>query len=359
MISLGTLMSLSSLILDNFRTYSHSEFALGQGINLIYGPNGSGKTNLLEAAFFLATGKSFRASTSRHLVAWGESFTTVRGQLKNSTTTSYEAKLILPTTASGFRRLFLIDNSKKTRASYLGQIKPVIFQPDDIRLVSGSPSRRRDFFDLLFTSFDWRYAQALSAYRRTLNHRRLVLLRLSQNQARPDELYFWDQSLVKNSQIITSSRSKFVAFANDFFTAHSHSEFRSLYLAYHPQPLTEEVLLSRRKLDIARAQTTMGPHREDFYLTSTDFDTPNPNLAFWASRGQQRLGVLALKLAQLEYLKQLPGHSPLLLLDDIFSELDSDHQQLLISLCLNYQTIITSTFVLPHLETSANLIQLT
>ncbi|MFA6602735.1 MAG: DNA replication and repair protein RecF [Candidatus Shapirobacteria bacterium] len=352
-------MSLSSLILDNFRTYSHREFSFQDGVNLIYGPNASGKTNLLEAMFFLATGKSFRASTSRHLVSWGESFTTVRGQLKNSQQTSFETKLILPTTSTGFRRVFLIDESVKKRSQYLGQIKPVVFQPDDIRLISGSPSRRRDFFDLLFTSFDWRYTQALSQYHRTLNHRRLVLLRLSQRLARPDELYFWDQSLIKNGQIITDSRQKFVIFANQFFATHSEPQFQRLKIIYPPQPITSESLNSRLNYDIAHAQTSHGAHREDFCLTSSEFKTDNPNLAYWASRGQQRLGVLALKLAQLEFLKLLPGHSPLLMLDDIFSELDSEHQELLINLCLSYQTIITSTFVLPHLETQANLLQLT
>lgn len=342
-------MSLSRLTLENFRSYKKDTFEFSPQNNIIIGPNGSGKTNILEAIYFLASGKSFRSSSLSQLIAWNQDYIIVSGNIDQ---TQLEVQLSYPVQGRNLSRKFLIDSIPKTRKSYLGNLKVVLFEPEDIRLTTGSPSRRRDFLDLIFLTFEWRYAAALSQYHRALKHRNELLDTIREGKASSSELFYWNQSLIKNCQIIHDFRHQFIDSANIFFASHPHPEIQTFFLSYKPNHLSQAILDSSFRQDLAFGHTTAGSHRDDFSLQSKLFSSVlDKNVAFWGSRGQQRLAVLAIRLAQINYLEEIYKSRPLLLLDDIFSELDANHRQLVIKICSEYQTIITSSD-----ESSANLL---
>ncbi len=340
-------MYLSKLLLQNFRSYQNQLFEFDPKLNLILGPNGSGKTNILEAVFFLSSGKSFRSSSQSKLINWSSYFSSVRAKLidNQKDTTEIEVRISKDPklSISSISRKFLIEKVIKTRKKYLGIIKNVVFQPEDIRLITGSPTRRRDFLDDIFFQTEWRYSSALSQYNRGLKHRNELLDQIKQNLASPNDLFYWDQVLIKNSKIIHDFRIAFVKSVNTFFSNHNDSQINTISINYRPSILNEDKLKNNYQIDLNRGYTQIGPHRDDFSLDNSIFGASDKNLAFWGSRGQQRLAVLALRLAQINFLEETYHDKPILLLDDIFSELDLEHQQLVVKVCQKYQTIFTSS----------------
>lgn len=351
-------MHLKHLSLQNFR--SHQNFSLDSdpNINIIVGPNGSGKTNLLEAIFLLTSGKSFRSSSLSKLINWNSNLTTVVGTMGDNHL--LEVQLIKEVNhITTVKRRFLIDQVGKTRKAYIGSFRAVIFHPEDIRLVNGSPGRRRDFLDEIFTQSEWRYTSALSQYHRALKHRNELLDQIRLGTNNKNELFYWDQSLVKNDNLVHEYRLNFIRFVNSFLANHSNPEVKTLSLNYHPSIVSQEKLESTYSTDLARGYTQHGLHRDDFSFDNSVFPSDDKNLADWGSRGQQRLAVLAIRLAQIAYLENIYSTKPVLLLDDIFSELDPNHQHLVVEICQKFQSIFTSSdpAMVSNLP-SANLIQL-
>lgn len=332
-------MYLSKLLLENFRSYDKKLFEFSPHTTLLIGPNGSGKTNILEAVYFLSSGKSFRSSSSGQLLKWDTAYTSVRGKVGDS---EIEVQLIREPQKQSLSRKMYIDKVQKTRKVYLGILKVVVFEPEDIRLISGSPTRRREFLDSIFLTSEWRYASSLSQYSRALKHRNELLDLIREGQSSKTELFYWDQSLVKNAEIINDYRQKFIRSANQFFSNHENQEIQKLNLIFHPSPISLDRLDQNYQQELITGYTLSGPHRDDFSVNNNIFSTNDKNLAFWGSRGQQRLAVLAIRLAQIHFLEELYNQKPILLLDDIFSELDPEHQELVVNICQKYQTIITS-----------------
>ena len=332
-------MYLTSLTLENFRSHQKSSFTFDPKINLIIGPNGSGKSNLLESIFFLAHLKSFRSSTIRELISWQQAYSIIRAtNVFHQNPIQLEIKI----TSLPLQKKLFIGSVNKTRKTYIGHLQIVAFQPEDIRLVAGSPTRRRDFLDSVFLQSEWRYHQALIQYHKALRHRNELLNLINSGQASSADLFYWDQSLVKNSEIIFHYRQSFIQYVNSFFKNHSFDKIRSMSLTYRPSTLTSLRLSSSLNLDLSTGFTHFGPHRDDFSFDNSLFGQTDNNVATWGSRGQQRLAVLALRLAQIDYFYRTFQQKPILLLDDIFSELDAEHQKLVISLTTEFQTIFTS-----------------
>lgn len=336
-------MYLTSLTLQNFRSYTDKTFQFSPHANLILGPNGCGKTNLLEAIFLLSSGKSFRSVSLPKLIAWNKNFASIIAQINNADDNpEIEIQLIKNPDSPAISRKHLIDKVPKTRKNFNGTCQTVVFSPQDIRLTTGSPTRRRDFLNSVFIPIEWRYAQALSQYHKALTHRNELLDQIRQAKNSKNELFYWDQSLVKNDLVIHQYRSTFVKFANDFFSQHFHPEIQKLFLNYRPSILNQAKLDQNYSRDLAKGYTQFGIHRDDFSFDLLAFPGPDKNLANWGSRGQQRLAVLALRLAQINFIKFNQKQNPILLLDDIFSELDPEHRKLIVTICSNYQTIFTS-----------------
>jgi len=335
-------MYIKEIVLQNFRSYGEKKVEFGAGTNLVVGENGAGKSNLIEAIYFLSSGKSFRASSLGQMIEWGKGFTSVRGKVGEL---DLEAQLIKNAESTGNSRRFLINKVDKTRAKYLGNFRCVLFDPEDIRLVSGSPTRRRDFLDAIFTASEWTYASAISQYNRALKHRNELLDLIFEGKASVTELFYWNQSLIKNADIVIKFRKDFINLANDFFTKHSDTEIRKLSIKYYPSIISVERMQNEEKIDIRTGYTRYGPHRDDFEIWSQNFENSDQNMSNWGSRGQQRLAVLAIRLAQINYLMGRYGETPVLLLDDIFSELDENHRKLVVEICQRHQTIFTSAEV--------------
>lgn len=347
-------MYLSSLTLENFRSHQKSQFQFDPKTNLIIGPNGSGKSNILESIYFLSCGKSLHQSSTKELISWQKNYSLIQSQIiTKDQSLCLEVQISISPETVFPKKTFLLDNVKKTQKQYFGNLKVIVFQPEDIRLVAGSPTRRRNFLDSVFIQTEWRYREALIQYHKALKHRNELLDLVNKNISSPSELFYWNQSLIKNGEIIFTYRKQFIENINTFFKNHPHSEIQTLLLNYHPSPITKEKLDKLYALDLNKGFTHCGPHRDDFTFDNLLFHQPDNNLAVWGSRGQQRLAVLALRLGQIDYIYHLHNQKPILLLDDIFSELDSDHQQLVISVCHDFQTIFTSaetaiTSLLPH-----------
>ena len=339
-------MHLKKILLQNFRSYDQKLLEFSSKSNLIIGPNGSGKSNILESIYLLSTAKSFRSSSISQMIAWNQNLSSVRGKvIKKKQESEVEVQLIKnqESPTNSVKRRFLIDKVPKPRKIFLTCLNTVVFNPEDIRLVNGSPTRRRDFLDNIFTQIDWKYNSSLSQYHKALKHRNELLDLIRTNRASANELFYWDQSLVKNAAILYDLRLSFFNSANSFFLQNDYPEVKGLSLKYQPSILTLEKLNQNLNFDIQRGHTQFGPHRDDFIFEFSLFSNQDKNLAFWGSRGQQRLAVLAIKLAEIHFLLEFSGSRPVLLLDDIFSELDSDHQKLVTDICRNYQTIITSS----------------
>lgn len=334
-------MILKTLLLQNFRSYLERSFEFSPQTNLILGPNGSGKTNIIEAIYLLSTGKSFRSSSLSNLINWNQAFATIQAVTDLS---NLEVRLLQSVNGSThIQRQFFIDQVEKSRKAYLGSLITVVFHPEDIRLVAGSPSRRRELLDNIFSAFEWRYASALSQYHRALKHRNQLLDLIRIGKSSKNELYYWDQSMIKNDEVVHSYRQKFITHLNHFFVSHPSPQIAALSLNYHPSYLTSQKLAQNYPHELESGYTQSGLHRDDYSFDNSIFPSIDKNLAFWGSRGQQRLAVLALRLGQIDYFEQTYHQKPILLLDDIFSELDSEYRHLVTKIYRSYQTIVTSS----------------
>jgi len=335
-------MWLENLQLTHFRNYRQAEFTFAQKTTLILGPNASGKTNLLEAIFFLATAKSFKAESAQQMIHWQEKFAVVTGRIKEP---EEEKLLLIQLQKEDGRRTkksFFEGGVARSRKEFLPAFFAIVFRPEDIRLVSGPPSRRRNWLDEVLANLDWRYQRSLTLYRKALKQRNFLLDQIRQQKSALSELFYWDNALVKNGAFLIEERRKLVAFVNHFLQHFTHRFLAQLQLRYQPSPLTLERLRRFSQKDVENGWTSIGPHKDQLVVEGKQFETEDKNIAFWGSRAQQRLAILGLKLAQLEFVFQQTKRRPVLLLDDIFSELDEEQQSLLKDSFHSHQVIVTT-----------------
>jgi len=321
-------MEIKSLILENFRRFKKKELEFSLKTNLLLGRNKSGKTTILEAIFLLSTASSFRAEKIAEVIAWERSWAKIQGFLSDKT------KLEIIFTPGEFqgkkvpKKKLIVNDVEKKRRDFVGQLLSVLFRPEDIRIITGSPARRREFFDTILSQTTWEYSRSLSVYQKALRNRNKILERIREGTARKSDLYFWNQSLEKNGEVIFQARSDFVEFVNQFWP-------EGLRLFYQQNPFNSQKNLQK---EIARGMTLSGPHRDDF-----SFEKNGRDLSAFGSRSEQRLVVLNLKLAELEYIKRKRKESPVFLLDDVFSELDRKTRAKVMAIIPQQQSLITVT----------------
>ncbi len=335
-------MWLKSLQLTNFRNYKAGKFSFGSTTNLILGENAIGKTNLLEAIYLLNSGISFKAEVASQMINWEADFGVIEGRVREEK----EENTLLIQLQKGkgrtTRKGFLINGVDKPRKNFLPFFFAVSFRPEDIRLVSGPPDRRRRLLDEILSSLDWRYQQSLRQYTKALKQRNGLLDEIREKKSQLSELFYWDSALVKNGQFLVEERRKMVGFVNHYLASFPHRFLQKMSLNYQPNPVTPENLKRSLRKDVYTGWTNVGPHKDILVVESSHFKTADKNIAYWGSRAQQRLSVLGLKLAQLEYVYEQTQRRPILLLDDIFSELDLAQQKLLKTTFKNHQVIVTS-----------------
>ena len=308
---------------------------------MIAGANASGKTNILEALSLLSTAKSFRARIDEEMIHYESDIGRVKGALEAASET-LEAILTRGVLTEGkvakkvARKRLLLDGVGKRMVDFAGNFPTVLFRPQDLELVTDAPSRRRRFLDQLLSQVDYEYRRALVSYEKGIRRRNKLLLAIREEGAPRSQLYFWDELLIKNGNYIGKMRDEFIRFAN----RREALDQRIFSLSYDKSAISHERLSEYATQEVAAATTLVGPHRDDmiFYLEKEGSER---DLGAFGSRGEQRMGVLWLKLAELAYISKDNTH-PTLLLDDIFSELDEQHRRIVKEVAGNQQTIITT-----------------
>lgn len=329
-------MRIEHLDLTSFRTYESLAVDFPPGPQVVVGPNATGKTNLLESMAMLGRGRSHRAAQDGDVITWGRDFARVEADLGASDKAApTSAALIISRTAAGNGRKRALVNGVPRRPTTLRGVLPVVlFAPEDMLLVVGAPAQRRHAIDVLVEQTVSTAGATMATYARAVAQRNNLLRTIRDGGASPSELRFWDSTLVEEGSRIVDWRREMLLKLKPSL-AGGHREIApdepALELQYqtNAEPAAGESTrqaISRRLAETAQKElwngvTLVGPHRDDVVFRAGDRD-----LASYASRGQQRTAILAFKLAQLDLVNEVLGVSPLLLLDDVFSELDPERR---------------------------------
>ncbi len=333
-------MYLKQITLQNFRSYTKKTFPFDLHFTVIVGPNASGKTNLVEAISFLSSGKSFRTSKEKQVIGLGKSVTHIGGTVSDEEDDE-KLEITLALSPQDFlQKRYLVNGVSKHRSGFSGRLPTVFFTPLDLIIVSGQPGDKRRFLDEVLEQTDAEYASALQIYGKALRQRN-ALLEFVQKSGRRDEERFsyWDNLLIANGTIVTQKREAFIAYLNQ-----QTKKIFPFMLVYDKSLMSIERLLQYKDAEVGAGMTLVGPQRDDIIIQSWHpVSKELEDVRYFCSRGQQRLVTLELKNAQITYLQEQLQVQPLLVLDDIFSELDNEHIELVLNLAHDFQTIITTT----------------
>lgn len=374
-------MYLRHLSLANFRNYVRLELDLPPGIILIQGENAQGKTNLLEAICYLSTARSPYAQTDRELINWLAEeepliFARLVGEMQKDKVLQRLELTLLKEPSPGahnhsLKKQVRINGVPKRALDLIGQLNVVTFLPQDIDLVAGSPSGRRHYLDTTICQFDAAYCRALRQYNRVLTQRNHLLRQLQERRTSPDQLRFWDEKLAEGGAHLTARRWEVIAELEELARA-IHLELtgqdehlslryvpsirmpdttykiplglgseRILGIGYSESSIRGSFLGQLREItrqEIQRGMSLIGPHRDDLHFLAGGVD-----MRVYGSRGQQRTVVLALKLAEAKLLARETGEQPIMLLDEVMSELDEARRRYLMKAIKNSQQAILTT----------------
>lgn len=338
-------MHIKEIELYNFRNYEAIKQTFSKKINVIAGDNAQGKTNLLESIFILGLGKSFRNSKDSEMILFGKEEARVKAIYEKD---GYERKIELHITEYG-KKIWVDGQNIKNYSALLENIYIVVFSPDDLRLIKDEPEKRRRFLDRENCQLFPLYYKSLRDYKKSLRQRNALI----KSEKREDAyLDVWDQSLAKNGEKIIEYRTKFIEKLN-VLAKEIHSKItdgkEELNLYYEPSATGNyadllEIFKKNRREDIKRGITTAGPHRDDIYVEIEKKDARR-----FASQGQQRTAALSMKLAEVEFIKQEKGENPILLLDDVLSELDEKRQRDLLNGMSGVQIFLTTAEIFPKI----------
>lgn len=329
-------MSLSKIRLNNFRNFSDELIEFSPSVTIILGANASGKTNILEAVNLLSTGKSFKAGRTEEMISYDTEIARVKAKVSEDILEVVLTKGVITqgsVTKKTSKKRLLVNNAGKRVIDFASYFKTVVFRPRDLDLITQSPSIRRKFLDNLLSLSDREYWRSLNAYEKGLRSRNKLLQRIREENIDRKVLTFWDSLLIKNGNYITSKRDDFVNFIN----SSDQLEEKILSVEYDMSTVSESRLEKYEKQEVYAGTTLVGPHRDDIVFKLND-----KQLDKYGSRGEQRMAVLWAKLAEIDFLEEANDTRPTLLLDDIFSELDHEHRELIESVMNKQQTIITA-----------------
>ena len=353
------------LSLLNFRNYVRLELELPPGFTVIVGDNGEGKSNLLEAIGFLSTTKSMRATGDREVINWRAAedqygFARVSGLVERIDATTKLEFIISPTAASASKRIRVNDVPRRT-IDAVGLANVVSFSPQDLELVEGAPAYRRKFLDVMIAQVDSRYVRALSHYGKVLAQRNSLLKRIRSSEGRVDQLHFWDKELAAAGGILAAKRRQTIAQIDEISRrlypelSGTGTELKVSLVSNVAAGDTDsaeqaaESIASRLRETQSRERelgvTIIGPHRDDLSLV-----TGGREVTTYGSRGQKRLVALALKLAESDFIQKRSGEQPILLLDDVLSELDESRRGFVLDRIRPGQQVVLTSVDLGHLN---------
>lgn len=335
-------MYVKELRLEGFRNYESEHFTFSPGTNMIYGNNAQGKTNALEAVYLFSIGRSFRTQQDRELIRFGNDQMRISVLFENSVREN-EIEIVLRRDRKKQIKINGVPIQKM--GELIGLFTVVLFSPDELNLTKGSPNARRRFLDIAVSQMRPKYYHILRKYNKTLDQRNNLIkkLRFSEDESLKSTLSVWNEKLAEYGMTVITYRKNFVeslkAFSKKIHYEISNEEFD---IQYKPAFETKEQFLHKLSTslskEIEQGFTLYGPHRDDL-----DFTTDGKDIKVYGSQGQHRSAVLALKLAQADMIFEDTGEYPVLLLDDIMSELDGARRAYLTEKIKNKQVIITCT----------------
>ena len=363
---------LSRLVLSNFRNFAELDLSLPAGVVVFYGGNAQGKTTLLEAVYLLAIARSFRAENEREVVNFeaaskGEQ-ALVGGSLERDgeRTQVFVGYACTPSRSGtpeavegrgglnySVRKEIRVNRVRRTAADLVGTVGAVLFNAEDIELVQGPPAGRRRYLDILISQGNPLYLKALQRYLQVVRQRNRLLRLLREGRAESSELEFWDERLIKEGAWLSWQRTEAIRLLAKLASQHHEtlsSPGEKLAMEHLPSVPTDasaeatetcfrEALVSRRARELATGNTAVGPHRDDFRLMVDEV-----NMGTFASRGQARTLALTLRLAEASYLSQVRQEEPVVLLDDVLSEMDGHRRTRVLEKIAGYgQSLITTT----------------
>lgn len=334
-------MIIKSIKLENFRNYENLELSFEKGTNILYGDNAQGKTNVLEAVYLSATTKSHKGSKDKEIIRFGQDEAHIRTNLDKE---GMEYRVDMHLKKSKSKGIAVNGQHLKKAAQLLGLLNVVFFSPEDLSIIKNGPSERRRFVDMELCQIDKYYLYNLNQYNKIVNQRNKLLKDFYHNTDIYETLHVWDMQLVTYGKQIIERRKEFVDQLNEIiYGIHKNLSGgrEELVIVYEPDTEAENFeykLQKFREKDIKYKMTSVGPHRDDFSFVVNGVD-----IRKYGSQGQQRTAALSLKLSEIELVKKVTGDNPVLLLDDVLSELDSNRQNYLLNNIGNIQTIITCT----------------
>ena len=334
-------MYISSLKLADFRNIVSLHMEFSQGTNILYGENAQGKTNILESLYMISTTKSHRGVRDRDMIRFGMEESHIRSLIMKGGI-DYRVDMHLRKNKS---KGIAINGQRIRKASELIRLLHIVFfSPEDLGIVKNGPAERRRFMDMELCQLDASYLHNLNQYNKTVENRNRLLRDMYQFPDLQDTLSIWDDQLINYGRQIIESRRGFISDLNEIVgDIHSKLSGNREHLTILYEPNTEadefeEKLRRSRERDIHMKSTSVGPHRDDFSFMDRDTD-----LRRYGSQGQQRTCALSLKLSEIDLVKKVIGHRPVLMMDDVLSELDSGRQNYLLSTIGGIQTFITCT----------------
>lgn len=334
-------MIIKSLELADFRNYDCLEISFDKGTNILYGDNAQGKTNILEAIYVSATTKSHKGSKDKEIIHFDKEEAHIRTYLQKE---DDEIRVDMHLRKNKSKGIAIDGQKIKKAADLMGLLNIVFFSPEDLGIIKNGPSERRRFADMELCQLDSFYLYNLNHYNRIINQRNKLLKDMYFQPELRETLNIWDSQLVSFGSKIIERRAQFATQLCEIITE-IHRKLsggkEELIIQYEPDVTIEEfetkMRMSQEK-DIRAKVTSVGPHRDDFSFIVNGID-----IRKYGSQGQQRTAALSLKLSEIELVKKISKDTPVLLLDDVLSELDSNRQNYLLNSIGNIQTIITCT----------------
>lgn len=334
-------MIIKSLELANFRNYEELNISFDKGTNILYGDNAQGKTNILEAIYVSATTKSHKGSKDKEIINFYKEEAHIRTYLEKE---NVETRVDMHLRKNKSKGIAIDGQKIKKAADLMGLLNVVFFSPEDLSIIKDGPAERRRFADMELCQLDSFYLYNLNHYNKIIGQRNKLLKDMYFQPELKETLNIWDSQLVSFGSKIIERREQFVKQLGDIiFDIHKKLSGgkEELVIAYEPDVSIEDFekqMKYNQDKDIRLKQTTTGPHRDDFSFVVNGVD-----IRKYGSQGQQRTAALSLKLSEIELVKKISKDTPVLLLDDVLSELDSNRQNYLLNSIGNIQTIITCT----------------
>ena len=334
-------MIIKSIELNNFRNYEKLNIQFDKGTNILFGDNAQGKTNILEAAFMSGTTKSHKGSKDKEVICFGKEEAHIRTIVEKN---DKEYQIDMHLKNRGSKGVAINKIPIKKASELFGILNIVFFSPEDLNIIKNGPAERRHFLDAELCQLDKLYLSDLTKYNKILNQRNKLLKDICFRPDLMETLSVWDMQLIETGKRIIQRRKQFIEELNDIIgSIHSNISGGREHLILKYEPNIDDIffadeLLKAKQKDLKICQTTVGPHRDDMLFSVNDID-----IRKFGSQGQQRTSALSLKLAEIEIVKKSIHNTPVLLLDDVLSELDSNRQNYLLNSISDIQTIITCT----------------